>query len=82
MVTMGRSGFAFGTILGVYRSAFGAGGSSAKRLGGAALLVLAALPWLAIAGCGGGSSGTTIGPTPRCVRASDCSGLLICVQGF
>jgi Protein of unknown function (DUF1565) len=34
------------------------------------------------AGCGGSSGGSKVAPTPRCVRASDCSGALVCVQGF
>lgn len=44
-------------------------------LAGFALLFLAA-------GCGGGSGGGNQNPTPRCVRASDCSGALVCIQGF
>ena len=61
---------------------FGELSPSVRRLGGGTALCLVALPWLAISGCGGGSSGTPKGPTPHCVRASDCSGLLVCVQGF
>jgi len=35
-----------------------------------------------ISGCGGSDGGGTVAPTPRCVRASDCTGALVCVQGY
>ena len=47
----------------------------------AALLPVVLLS-LGLAGCGGSSGGSKPNPTPRCVRASDCSGNLVCIQGF
>jgi hypothetical protein len=82
MVTNGQVRTGLRTYRRVVLSYFGVGEPSARRVGFAALLVPAALSWLAIVGCGGGGSGTPKGPTPHCVRASDCSGVLVCVQGF
>ena len=48
----------------------------------AAILWLVPLGLAGLAGCGGGSSGQNQNPTPRCVRASDCTGALVCIQGF
>src|SRR5512147_921370 len=42
---------------------------------------LALVAALATAGCGS-SDKTSTGKTPTCVRASDCSGALACIQGF
>jgi hypothetical protein len=44
--------------------------------------MLGVLSALAIAGCGGSDGGGAVAPTPRCVRPSDCSGALVCVQGY
>lgn len=45
------------------------------------LVFATALLALGAQGCGG-SSGGAANPTPRCVRASDCTGALACIQGF
>ncbi len=37
---------------------------------------------LGLQACGGSSGGGQSTPTQRCLHASDCSGALICVQGF
>jgi hypothetical protein len=38
------------------------------------------IPWLQ--GCGGSSGSSPKAPTPVCVRSSDCSGALVCIQNF
>ena len=49
------------------------------RLGGFALIFVLAFSAGALHGCGGGSSQKA---TPTCVRASECSGTLVCALGF
>ena len=46
------------------------------------IFLLVALLVPGIQGCGGSGGGAQNNPTPRCVRASDCSGALLCIQGF
>ena len=45
------------------------------------VVAMAALAVFAYAGCGGSSS-SKASPTPLCVRPSDCSGTLVCIQGY
>lgn len=54
--------------------------NAAKSFG--RLMFLAALLVPVLQGCGGSSGGPKQGPTPVCVRPSDCSGQLVCIQGF
>ena len=42
---------------------------------------MAVVALFAYAGCGG-SSGSKAAPTPLCVHPSDCSGALVCIQGY
>lgn len=46
------------------------------------IFFFAALLVPAVQGCGGSSGGTQKQPTPVCVRPSDCTGALACIQGY
>ena len=46
------------------------------------LMLLAALLVPMLQGCGGSSGGSPKNKTPMCVRASDCTGTLVCIQNF
>ena len=48
----------------------------------ARILFLVALLVPGLQGCGGSSSSSQNSVTPHCVLASDCSGALLCIQGF
>jgi len=54
---------------------------SAKNIVGACPSLWVVIVCVAVAACGSSDS-NKVNPTPRCVHPSDCSGLLICVQGY
>ena len=60
---------------------FGSGYGSASRRS-AGLLLAAILALVGAQACGGSSGSSQPQPTTRCVRASDCTGALACIQGF
>jgi hypothetical protein len=58
----------------------GMAGTWKRRCATATRRWLLPLGLLGLAACGGG--GADQNPTPRCLRASDCTGALVCIQGF